>query len=129
MKFKKTFLATVVICWAICASILATEIWAVPYLACDCTPAVDTVTGFQLQFGTQTPIEIPASATCGTGTNLVTCTAPQVLICYDLGTMPNGTFTVKALAVNTWGVSDRSLPLSGTKQLPTSPSPLKIIKK
>ena len=121
MKFKKTFLATVVVCWAICASILASEIWATPYLTCDCTTAGDKVTGFQLQFGIQTEIDIPA----------VEC-VPAVVdgkrILYDLGTMPQGAFSVKALAKNDWGVSAWIPPLSGTKQLPSSPSPLKITK-
>jgi hypothetical protein len=91
-----------------------------PFLTCDCTPAVDKVTGFQLQFGIQTAIDIPA----------VEC-APVVAdgkrILYDLGTLPNGAFTVKALAKNDWGVSAWTPFLSGTKALPTSLSPLRII--
>ena len=99
-----------------------------PFLTCDCSPAGDKVTGFQLQFGTQTPIDIPTAATCGSGPGMVSCTAPSVTICYDLGTMPNGPFTVKALAKNSWEVSDWCPPLSDNKQLPSSPSPLKITK-
>jgi hypothetical protein len=91
-----------------------------PFLTCDCTPASDKITGFQLQFGTQPPIDIPA----------VEC-LPVVVegkrILYDLGTMPNGAFTVKALAKNLWGVSEWTNPLSDTKTVPSSPSLLKII--
>jgi len=128
MKFKKTFVIPVVVCWAICASILATTIWAAPYLTCDCTPPVDKVTGFQLQFGTQTPIDVPALTTCGSGASLVTCATDQKLICYDLGTMPNGAFTVKALAINIWDKSGWTLPLADTKAAPSSPLLLKITK-
>ena len=121
MKFKKTFVITVVVCWAICASILASEIWASPFLTCDCTPATDKITGFKLQFGTQEAIDIPA-------VECVPVVTDGKRILYDLGTMPNGSFTVKALASNDWGVSEWSLPLSGTKIIPTSPTLLKIIK-
>ena len=90
-----------------------------PFLTSDCTPAIDKVTGFQLQFGTATPIDISA----------VEC-VPVVVdgkrILYDLGTMPVGAFSVKALAKNDWGVSAWTSPLSGTKQLPGSPSLLRI---
>ena len=108
--------------------LISSPVFAAPFLTCDCTPAADEITGFQLQFGTQTAIDIPTAATCGSGASLVTCTAPQVLICYDLGTMPNGLFSVKALAKNLWGVSEWTNPLSATKKLPTSPSLLKITK-
>jgi hypothetical protein len=77
------------------------------------------VTGFQLQFGTQTPIDIPA----------VECSPPVTngkRILYDLGTLPNGPFSVKALAKNSWGSSPYTDPLSGTKSLPTSPSSLRL---
>ena len=90
-----------------------------PSLTCDCTPAVDKVTGFQLQFGTATPIDVPA----------VEC-SPVVTdgkrILYDLGTLPNGAFTVKALAKNLWGSPAYSLPLADTKSVPSSPLLLKI---
>jgi hypothetical protein len=118
-------LVVVVICWAVLAAVLATTIWAAPFLTCDCTPSADAVTGFQLQFGTQTAIDVPAVAPCVTETP---CVAPAVRLCYDLGTLPNGPFSVKALAKNAWGSSSWTSPLSDTKQLPTSPSLLKIIK-
>lgn len=90
-----------------------------PFLTCDCTPAVDKVTGFQLQFGTQPAIDIPA----------VEC-SPAVVdgkrIMYDLGTLPNGPFTVKALARNLWGSSAYTAPLADNKSLPTSPTLLRI---
>ena len=90
-----------------------------PFLTCDCTPAVDKVTGFQLQFGMQTPIDVPA----------VEC-SPVVTdgkrILYDLGTLPNGAFTVRALAKNSWGSSSYTPFLSDTKALPSSPMLLKI---
>ena len=47
-------------------------------------------------------------------------------ILYDLGTLPNGAFTVKALARNLWGSSAYTAPLADTKQLPSSPLPLRI---
>jgi hypothetical protein len=90
-----------------------------PFLTCDCTPAVDKVTGFQLQFGTQPAIDIPA-------VECVPAVTDGKRILYDLGTMPQGAFSVKALAKNDWGVSAWTPPLSGTKQLPGSPLPLRI---
>ena len=90
-----------------------------PFLTCDCTPAVDKVTGFQLQFGTATPIDVPA----------VEC-SPVVTdgkrILYDLGTLPNGAFTVKAMAKNLWGSSAYTAPLSDIKAAPSSPASLRI---
>jgi len=78
------------------------------------------VTGFQLQFGVQPAIDIPA----------VEC-VPVVVdgkrIWYDLGTMPNGPFSVKALAKNVWNVSGWTLPLADTKTVPSSPLLLKIV--
>lgn len=124
MKFRTTLLITAIICWAICAVILAAEVWAAPFLTCDCTPVADTVTGFQLQFGTQAAIDIPAMQTCLS----TVCTGASKVICYDLGTMPQGAFSVKALAKNDWGVSTWTNPLAGVKQLPTSPSSLRIDK-
>ena len=91
-----------------------------PFLTCDCTPPVDKVTGFQLQFGTATPIDVPA----------VEC-SPAVTdgkrILYDLGTLPNGAFTVRALAKNSWGSSSYTPFLSDTKVVPSFPLLLKII--
>lgn len=98
---------------------MPTTLWAAPFLTCDCTPAVDKVTGFQLQFGTQPAIDIPA----------VEC-VPVVVdgkrILYDLGTLPNGAFTVKAMARNLWGSSAYTAPLADTKAVPSSPLLLKI---
>jgi len=90
-----------------------------PFLTTDCTPAVDKITGFQLQFGVQPAIDIPA-------VECVPVVTDGKRIWYDLGTLPNGAFTVKALAKNLWGVSAWTLPLSDTKQLPTSPLFLRI---
>ena len=91
-----------------------------PFLTCDCTPAADKVTGFQLQFGTQPAIDIPA-------VECVPAVTDGKRILYDLGTMPNGAFTVKALAKNLWGSSAYTAPLADTKQLPGLPLLLKII--
>ena len=91
-----------------------------PFLTTDCTPAVDKITGFQLQFGVQPAIDIPA-------VECVPVVADGKRILYDLGTMPAGAFSVKALAKNDWGVSAWTSPLSGIKQLPGSPSLLRII--
>lgn len=91
-----------------------------PFLTCDCTTPSDKITGFQLQFGTAPAIDIPA----------VEC-SPVVTdgkrILYDLGTLPNGAFTVRATAKNLWGVSTWTNPLSDTKATPTSPLLLRII--
>ena len=90
-----------------------------PFLTSDCTPAVDKITGFQLQFGVQPAIDIPA----------VEC-VPVVVdgkrIWYDLGTLPNGAFSVKALAKNLWGSSAWTSPLADTKATPSSPLLLRI---
>ena len=90
-----------------------------PFLTCDCTPAVDKVTGFVLQFGTQPAIDIPA-------VECVPVVTDGKRILYDLGTMPNGAFTVKALAKNLWGSSAYTAPLADIKQLPGFPTLLKI---
>lgn len=99
--------------------LLPTTLWAAPFLTCDCTPAVDKVTGFQLQFGTQPAIDIPA-------VECVPVVTDGKRIMYDLGTLPNGAFTVKALARNLWQVSEWTNPLSDNKVKPGSPSLLKI---
>lgn len=91
-----------------------------PFLTCDCTSTAEKVTGFQLQFGTQEAIDIPA-------VECVPVVADGKRILYDLGTMPNGAFSVKALAKNDWGASAWSLPLSGTKIVPSSPTLIKIV--
>ena len=90
-----------------------------PYLTCECTPAVDKVTGFQLQFGTQTAIDVPA-------VECVPAVTDGKRLWYDLGTLPNGAFSVKALAKNLWGSSTFTNPLADTKQLPGLPLLLKI---
>ena len=91
-----------------------------PFLTTDCTPPADKVTGFQLQFGTQPAIDIPAVA-------CVPVVVDGKRIWYDLGTMPVGAFTVKALAKNDWGSSAWTLPLSGIKIVPSSPTLLIIV--
>jgi hypothetical protein len=98
-----------------------------PFLSCDCTPATDKVLSFQLQFGTAAWISTPAVLTCGT-INPVICTGDQRTICYDLSTIPAGSFTVKGRAVNAWEVSTDSLPFTDTKVVPTSPSLLRIVR-
>lgn len=120
MKFKTTLLITVLICWAICALILVSELKAAPFLTCDCSNPSDKIIGYQLQFGTQPAIDIPA----------VEC-SPVVVdgkrILYDLGTLPNGPFTVKALAKNLWGVSTWTNPLNDIKVVPSFPVLLRIV--
>jgi len=100
--------------------VFSCHVWATPYLTCDCTPSADAVTGFQLQFGVQPVIDIPA-------VDCVPAVTDGKRILYDLGTMPQGAFSVKALAKNSWGVSDWTAPLAGTKKLPSSPLLLRII--
>ena len=102
----------------------ATGVFAAPYLTCDCTPAGDAVTGFQLQFGAATPIDVPAFSLCETETP---CTAPSVRICYDLVSLPAGPYSIKAAAKNVWGISTQTAPLSGSRSAPSSPSSLKIV--
>ena len=92
------------------------------YLTCDCTPAVDLVTSFQLQFDATAWADVPAVLTCGTTTDKVTCAGDQRTFCYDLGPLANGSHTVKARAISTaWGASDDSVPFIFTKAKPTSP--------
>ena len=88
-------------------------------LTCDCSSPTDKVTGFQLQFGTATPIDVPA-------VECVPAVTDGKRILYDLASLPNGAFTVKAKAINLWGGSEWTNPLVGTKQLPSSPSSLRI---
>ena len=95
------------------------QAWAAPFLTCDCTPAADKVTSFQLQFGTQPAIDVPA-------VECVPVVTDGKRILYDLGTLPNGAFTVRALAKNLWGQSDYTPFLSDNKRLPGSPTLLKI---
>lgn len=85
-----------------------------PFLTCDCTPATDNITGFQLQFGTAAWIDVAAAASCSTNV----CTGTARTVCYDLASLPNGAFTVKGRAKNAWGVSADSLPFSDTKGTP-----------
>lgn len=113
---KKVFLFLIII-----MLFTGSVVFAGPFLTCDCTPATDKVTGFQLQFGVQPAIDIPA-VEC----DPVVTDGKRIL--YDLGTLPNGPFSVKALAKNLWGSSPYTDPLDGNKQLPTSPSLLKITK-
>ena len=103
------------------------EAWAAPFLTSDCTPVADQVTAFQLQFGTATPIEIATFTTCQTEP---ACGSGQYRICHDLSAMPSGSYSIKALAKNLWGVSPYTdPPLSGTKTLPSSsPLLLRVVK-
>ena len=103
---------------AIIILLSGTHAWCAS-LTCDCTTPTDKVTGFQLQFGTATPIDVPA-------VECVPAVTDGKRILYDLASLPNGAFTVKAKAVNLWGGSEWTNPLSGTKQLPTSPGSLRI---
>jgi hypothetical protein len=126
MKTRALFYWLCLIFW-----VLVVGVWmanAAPFLTFDCTPVADAVTGASLQFGAQTAIDVPVVGTCGAGADKVTCVDPaQKTICYDLGTMPNGPFSVKALVKNAWGSSAFTNPLSGTKAAPSSPQPLRIL--
>lgn len=112
---------------AICILVFPIHAMCSPFLTCDCTPVADAVTGFGIQIGTATPLDIPAVATCGTGTTQVTCTSPAKTLCYDLASLPSGAYSIKALAKNAWGSSPYTLPLTGAKTLPSSPSSFRII--
>jgi len=104
--------------------------WAAgPYLTCDCTPTVDKVTSFQLQFGTAAWIDSSAVLTCGSGAGQVICTGEQRTVCHDLAFLPSGAFTLKGRASNVWGQSNDSVPFSDTKTLPSSsPLLLRVVK-
>lgn len=102
----------------------ACNVWAGPYLTCDCTPATDVVTGFQIQFGTATPIDVPTFTLCQ---SLPACGVDQYRICYDLVALPTGPYSIKAAAKNAWGISTQTNPLLGTKAVPSSPSSLRIV--
>jgi hypothetical protein len=105
------------------------EIFAAPFLGCDCTPATDLVTSFQLQFDTAAWIDSPAVLTCGAGDDKITCTGNSKTVCYDLAAISVGPHTVKAKALNAWGSSVDSTPFLFTKgTVPSSPSLLKIVK-
>jgi len=124
MKHRTMLLVTALVCWAIMAVVVASMVWGSPYLTCDCTPAVDAITGFQLQLGTATPIDVPIFTVCETETP---CVAPSYRICWDAAQLPAGPFSIKALSKNAWGVSNWTLPLAGSKSLPTSPILLKMV--
>ena len=112
-----------IIFWILFA-LWATGVFAAPFATCDCTPAADNVTGFQIRYTTTgTPVDVPAVLTCGSET---ACVAPSARLCVDLAPLPQGPYVMAALAKNVWGVSDWSAPLAGSKSLPTSPSHLKI---
>jgi hypothetical protein len=98
-------------------------------LTCDCTPAVDEVTGFQLQFEALPWINTAAVDSCGTDPlTRVVCVPPQKTICYDLAGTTVGAHSVKARAVNIWEVSADSLPLAFTKSVPSVPTTTRIVK-
>ena len=105
---------------------LAISAMAGPFLACDCTPAGDNITGFSLQFGTAAWMDSPAMNTCGT-VSPVTCAGTQKTVCYDLAVLPAGAFTVKIRAKNVWGVSADSAPFSDIKQLPSGVGSTRIV--
>ena len=105
------------------------SVFAAPFLTCDCTPAADLVTSFQLQFDTAAWIDTTAVLTCGSGTDKVTCTGDSKTICYDLASVSVGAHTVKARAINAWESSADSSPFSFTKgSKPSYPSLLRVVK-
>jgi len=102
-----------------------TEIFATPFLTCNCTPATDLVLSFQLQFDTAAWIDSPAVLTCGPG---ITCTGDSKTVCYDLASISIGAHTVKGKALNAWGSSVDSVPFLFTKgSTPSSPSLLRVV--
>lgn len=124
MKYFKWPLLFCILFWGLV--FYACQAWAGPYLTCDCTPAVDQVTGFKLQFGAQTPIDVPTFTVCQ---NEPACGSGQYRICYDLVSLPAGPYSITAAAVNLWGMSTYTNPLSGSKVLPSGfPQSLKIVR-
>jgi len=128
MKFAKTFMVTVVVCWAILAFILASDLLAAgKALTFDCTPAADAVTGAQIQIGTGTPFDVPLVSTCGSGADKVTCVDPaSKTICWPDTEWPAGAFTAKANVRNDRDTSGYSLPLN-VPGIPSSPGLLRAI--
>jgi hypothetical protein len=95
-----------------------------PFLTCDCTPVSDNIVGFQLQWGAATPVDIPGLATCASEP---ACVSGSLRICYDLASLPNGPFSVKALAKSsTWGNSAWTATLSDVKKSPDAPTNLRL---
>jgi len=100
-----------------------------PYLTCDCTPSVDAVAKFQLQFDALSWIDTATFDSCGTDpATRVLCVSPQKTICFDLFVEPVGAHSVKARAVNLWGPSTDSAPLSFTKSVPSGLTTTRIVK-
>lgn len=118
----KFILAVIVLAFVLVTPIIG---YADPFATCDCTPAVDKITAFELKIGTAAFVEIPAVLVCGP----VTCAGDQRTLCYDLKDIPPGSFTLIARAKNLWGSSTDSLPLADTKIIPSFPLSLKIISK
>jgi hypothetical protein len=93
-----------------------------PFITSACTPTVDNVTSFTIQFDGGAWTTIPAVTTCAT-TPVLTCTGTQRMICYDIAPLSSGSHVAKARAVNAVGSSVDSAPLSFTKQsLPGAPT-------
>jgi len=128
MKFRTTLLITTIICWAVCALLLTSELMAAgKALTFDCTPPADEITGAQIQIGTSVWIDVPLVSTCGSGTGKVTCTDPaSKTICWPETSWPTGAFIAKALVKNDRDTSGPSSPLS-VPGVPTSPGSLRVI--
>ena len=127
MYFRWTVLIALIL-WVIFIFTCRASFAATSYLTCDCSPAIDLVTGFQLKFNTAAFIDVPAVLTCGTGTDKVVCTGDQRTICYDLTPLPIGPITVIGRAIGSGGTSNDSLPFSFTKAgLPSSPTLLRKV--
>lgn len=119
--------SNIVLFVAVILMLTGTMAFAAPLLTADCTPAIDKVLSFQLQFGVAAWIDTPAVLTCGSGPTSVTCTGDSRTLCYDLVVLPLGPFTVKARAKNIWETSLDSLPLSDSKQRPGTLPSMRII--
>jgi hypothetical protein len=99
-----------------------------PWLTCDCTPALDGVTGFEYTNNNGAPIAAPAVLICGTGPDSVICTGAERTMCVDLSSLPSGSYSFKAKAINIWGMSNDSVPLNGSKSIPSISPTLRITK-
>ncbi len=94
-----------------------------PVLTCDCSPDADMITGGKLQFNGGAWIDIPVYSSCRD----VVCAANSKTFCYDLGTMPNGAFSIRGRFVNIWSESpDSDPPLNGVKAGPSTSPSIKI---
>jgi hypothetical protein len=101
--------------------LMASRVCAAPFLVCDTNP-----------LNTDSSLNVATYVITGLGTspisvNASTDAAGGQFLHYDLGTLPNGKYTVTAAAVNALGTSSpQSAPLVFTKGAPATPQNLRL---